>query len=267
MSTTPAQLETTFHQIHTERMQGVPVVNEKLTVKATEFYPWKDYQLGILITPWFMNIMLLPNDTPADNMLLPNDTPADKVADKQDNITHDSPFSKERYKVGATQNHVLPSGSYEFVTGYEESIGFFESCSLFSPMFDFTDQETAELTAKEALLALMNRENIDVESQNPSHEIEKIWPAKEPIPEFTLNADGSEISKNSSLKKVDKKPRKRLSERLKEPSSRRDFLRGSAFREEATVATKKGNGKQTDLQANEQVGEQISEHRVEQKTS
>jgi len=256
MSTTPAQLETTFHQIHAERMQGVPVVNEKLTVKATEFYPWKDYQLGILITPWFMNIMLLPNDTPTNKLL-----------DKQVNPTHDAPSNKESYKVGATKNHVLPSGSYEFVTGYEESIGFFESCSLFSPMFDFTDQETAELTAKEALLALMNRENIDIESQNPSHEIEKIWPAKEPIPEFTLNADGSEISKNSSLKKVDKKPRKRLSERLKEPTSRRDFLRGSAFRGEATVATKEGNGKQTDQQANEQVGEHVVEHIVEQKTS
>jgi [NiFe] hydrogenase assembly HybE family chaperone len=216
-------------------MQDVPVVNEKLAVKATEFYPWKDYQLGILITPWFMNIMLLPNDSSDD-----------KLIDKQVNTTHDVPSNKESYKVGATKNHVLPSGSYEFVTGYEESIGFFESCSLFSPMFDFADQETAELTAKEALLALMNKENIDIESQNPSREIEKIWPAKEPEPEFTLNADGSEISKNITLKKADKKPRKRLSERLKEPSSRRDFLRGSAFREETAVAIEK------EKQANEQ---------------
>lgn len=227
MSTSPTQLETTFRQIHTERMQNVPVVNEKLAVKATQFYPWKEYQLGILITPWFMNIMLLPNDATANNL-----------ADKQVGTNHSTPSNKESYKVGATKNHVLPSGSYEFVTGYEESIGFFESCSLFSPMFDFANQEAAELTAKEALLALMNKENIDVESQNPSHEIEKIWPDKEPIPEFTMNADGSEISKNSSLKKVNKKPRKRLSERLKEPSSRRDFLRGSAFREEATVISK-----------------------------
>ncbi|MCF6190806.1 MAG: [NiFe]-hydrogenase assembly chaperone HybE [Cocleimonas sp.] len=237
MSTSPTQLETTFRQIHTERMQDVPVVNEKLSVKATEFYPWKEYQLGILITPWFMNIMLLPNDAVADN-----------VVDKQVNTNHSTPSNKESYKVGATKNHVLPSGSYQFVTGYEESIGFFESCSLFSPMFDFTDQETAELTAKEALLALMNKENIDVESQNPSHEIEQIWPGKEPKPEFTMNADGSEISKNSALKKVDKKPRKRLSERLKEPSSRRDFLRGSAFREEATVISKQ-KGKQKEQKA------------------
>lgn len=205
MSTSPVQLEYTFRQIHAERMQGVPVVNEKLTVKATEFRTWKNYQLGILITPWFMNIMLLPAGKASDNPI--------------------------KHKVGATQNHVLPSGSYEFVTGYEDSIGFFESCSLFSPMFEFPDQETAELTAKEAFLALMDRGNIDIASQNPSEEIEKIWSGEKPQPTITKNFDGSEISKNHSTKKVNEKPRKRLKERLKEPSSRRDFLRGSAFRD------------------------------------
>ena len=159
-----------------------------------------------------MNIMLLPTDK-----------------------TDDKPVS---YKVGATQNHALPSGSYEFVTGYEDSIGFFESCSLFSPMFDFNDQQTAELTAKEALLALMDRENIDTASHNPSKEIEQIWAGEKPEPETTKNFDGSD--KPSAIKKANKKPRKRLSERLNEPSSRRDFLRGSAFRDEA-AATEKQN--------------------------
>ncbi len=234
MSTTPAQLEATFRQIHTERMQDVPVVNEKLSVKATRFYPWKDYQLGILITPWFMNIMLLPNDKSNE-----------KASNASDTKT---PSSNISYKVGATQNHVLPSGSYEFVTGYEESTGFYESCSLFSPMFDFTDQETAELTAKEALLALMDRENIDTASLNPSKEIEQIWAGEKPQPEITKNFDGSDkpiTDKISSVTKANKKPRKRLSERLKEPSSRRDFLRGSAFRDEAAVPEKQNSEQKT----------------------
>ena len=222
MSTLPTQLETTFRQIQSERMQGIPVVNEKLSVKATTFYPWKDYQLGILITPWFMNIMLLPNDKSAN--------------ENSNNTLSKTPSNKGDYKVGATQNHVLPSGSYEFVTGYEESIGFFESCSLFSPMFDFSDQETAELTAKEALRALMDRENIDTASHNPSQEIEQIWSGEKPQPVITKNFDGSD--KPSAVKKANKKPRKRLSERLKEPTSRRDFLRGSTFRDETATTEK-----------------------------
>ena len=136
-----------------------------------------------------MNIMLLPNDTPAN--------------ENSNNTLSKTPSNKGDYKVGATQNHVLPSGSYEFVTGYEESIGFFESCSLFSPMFDFTDQETAELTAKEALRALMDRENIDTASHNPSQEIEQIWSGEKPQPVITKNFDGSD--KPSAVKKAKKK--------------------------------------------------------------
>lgn len=215
MSTSLTQLEETFRQIHTERMQGVPVLNQKLAVKATRFYPWKKYHLSILITPWFMNIMLLPNDTHFE-----------------DASSKSTDTNSRSYKVGATQNHVFPSGAYEFVTGYEESIGFFESCSLFSPMFEFSNQEMAELTAKEALIALMDRENIDVSSQNPSNEIEQIWAGEKPNPEISKNFDGSDINKNGSTIKENGKQRKPISERLKEPSSRRDFLRGSAFREE-----------------------------------
>ena len=132
-------------------------------------------------------------------------------------------------KVGATKHHQLPSGTYTFVTGYEEAIGFFESCSLFSPMFHFTDQATAELTAKEALLALMNEDNIDTVSQNPSTQIEKIWAGEIPLPESAQPVNQIEIT-NTHHQQADKP----LSERLKEPTSRRDFLHGAIFRDESS---------------------------------
>jgi [NiFe] hydrogenase assembly HybE family chaperone len=193
------KLEATFRKIQTTRMAGVPVINENLIVKAVHFQKWNDHKLGILITPWFMNLMLIPNgDT--------DSTP----------------------KTGTIHQHLFPSGSYDFVAGFEEEIGHYLSCSLFSPMFEFENQEAAELTASEALKAIMNEENIDNTSQNPANEIEQIWHGKLPSPEKTHDFDGSKIEA-----KVEKKePRRKLSERLKEPTSRRDFLRAKAFRAE-----------------------------------
>jgi len=198
------KLEKTFRNIQISRMKGVPVINNELSVKAIHFQEWNDHLLGILITPWFMNLMLIPNG-------------------KTDAIP----------KTGTVHQHVFPSGSYDFVAGFEEEVGHYLSCSLFSPMFEFESQESAELTANEAIKAIMNEDNIDNASQNPAQEIEKMWNGKIPPPEKTHNFDGSKIET-----KVEKKePRRKLSERLKEPTSRRDFLRGKAFREESTVPT------------------------------
>ena len=194
-----SQLEKTFRNIQETRMAGVPVINENLIVKALHFQDWDNHKLGILITPWFMNLMLIPNrDT--------DSTP----------------------KTGTIHQHGFPSGSYDFVAGFEEEIGHYLSCSLFSPMFEFENQEAAELTAIEALKAIMNEENIDTSSQNPANEIEKMWSGEIPTPEKTHNFDGSKIE--PEIEKT--APRKKLSERLKEPTSRRDFLRGKAFRDQ-----------------------------------
>lgn len=199
-----SNLEATFRNIQTTRMEGVPVINNNLDVEAINFQEWNNHQLGILITPWFMNLMLIPN----------GDT--DSIA-----------------KTGTIHQHLFPSGSYDFVAGFEEEIGHYLSCSLFSPMFEFENQEAAELTANEALKAIMNEGNIDTSSQNPANEIEQIWSGKLSPPKKTHNFDGSKIEPE-----VEKSaPRKKLSERLKEPTSRRDFLRGKAFREESAEPT------------------------------
>jgi len=195
-----SQLEETFRHIQKTRMDGVPVINESLVVKALHFQDWNNHKLGILITPWFMNLMLIPNKNTGSTL-----------------------------KTGTVHQHRFPSGSYDFVAGFEEEIGHYLSCSLFSPMFEFENQEAAELTAIEALKAIMNEENLDASSQNPANEIEQMWNGEIPTPEKTHNFDGSKIE--PEIKKP--APRKKLSERLKEPTSRRDFLRGKAFREDA----------------------------------
>lgn len=121
-------LEETFQNIERERMQGVPILNPDLQVKAFGFKRWQTYRLGIMLTPWFMNILLLPQDP------------------------------EQTFQVGAKQTVNLPAGAYEFIVGYEDAIGFYLSCSLFSPMFEFENQAAAEATAEIALLNLLTLE-------------------------------------------------------------------------------------------------------------
>lgn len=142
-------LEKVFNLILKTRMQGIPVVNPALRVDARYLTRWNQYFLGVLITPWFMNLLLLPADTATAQT-----------------------FSQ--LAVGSKQTHPFPSGPYEFIVGEEEGLGRYQSCSLFSPMFDFADQQAALDTAAAVLQELMKQENhekIDMREK----EIAAIW--------------------------------------------------------------------------------------------
>lgn len=134
------KLETVFRDIEIHRMQGMPVCNPVLKVKAIGFQQWGEYYFGVMMTPWFMNLMLIPRD------------PALTI--------QDSPGSKSR--------HAFPSGHFEFVHAKEEALGHFQVCSLFSPMFEFADQETAISTALEVIAGIM--ETQDLGEKEKSHE-------------------------------------------------------------------------------------------------
>lgn len=130
--TTPSilikQLEEAFQEVYEKHMQDMPIINDKLEVKAIGFDSWNDYRLGVLITPWFMNLMLIPRE---------------------------ANLQKHQEKMGEIQTHIFPSGAYEFVTGNDDAFGYYESCALFSPMFDFKDQQSAELAAQAVLKAIV----------------------------------------------------------------------------------------------------------------
>jgi len=120
-------LERIFADIRETRMGGVPVLNHRLDVEVVGMQPWGGYCLAILITPWFMNLMLLPNE--GDDW---SDLP-----------------------LGSTQYHVFPSGLYEFILGDEAGVGRYQMCSLFSPMYGFESQASAVATAEAAMAAIM----------------------------------------------------------------------------------------------------------------
>ncbi len=124
-----ARLETTFAEIYRTRMHDVPIVNGRLTVKAVGFRTHGADWIGILITPWFMNIVLLPGDG-----------------------------REISGQVGDTKSHILPAGRFDFMVSEEAGLGRFLMCSLFSPVLEFSDQKAAEITANAALGAVLQQD-------------------------------------------------------------------------------------------------------------
>lgn len=115
-------LETCFAQIQQQRMVDVPILNTALHVQAVDFQLYQQAWLGVLISPWFMNILYLSDDS---------------------------------LVVGKKIMHRFPAGQFEFTVGYEDALGFYQACSLYSPMFNFDQQTTAVQTAQAALQALL----------------------------------------------------------------------------------------------------------------
>ena len=156
-------LESVFRQIEQERMHDVPVLNSALKVQAVGFMPWETYALGVLITPWFMNLMLIPDPQRTES-------------------------GGELRTPGSKRTLRLPSGSYEFIAGEEQGIGSYEVCSLFSPMFEFADQVNAVATAEAIMLALMDEENQD-ETTMHEETIRQIWEGQEQAHDLADNQD------------------------------------------------------------------------------
>ncbi|MCW8943793.1 MAG: [NiFe]-hydrogenase assembly chaperone HybE [Sedimenticola sp.] len=180
-------LEAVFSLIEQQRMADIPILNSALQVKAVGFISWNEGCFGVLITPWFMNLMLLGVDDGKDH--------------------------KARWP-GEKVSHVFPSGAYEFIVGEEPGIGLYQACSLFSPMLQFHTQALAEETAAAVMDGIMQSEN-RTEISTCSREIEQAWYGETGAAQAET-AESDELGKDSPS----------LSERLDTPLSRRELLTG-----------------------------------------
>lgn len=106
-------------------MAELPLANPALRVEAVGFLPFEGGWAGVLITPWAINLLLLPG--PAAPPL-----PLD----------------------GRARPRRFPSGIYEFHAGHLDSLGHYQSCSLFSPPAQFPDQAAARAVALEVMALL-----------------------------------------------------------------------------------------------------------------
>ncbi|MDE3010070.1 MAG: [NiFe]-hydrogenase assembly chaperone HybE [Pseudomonadota bacterium] len=121
-----AQLEAVFRDIAAQRMQGLPIVNPALDVEAVGFRAWQACQLGVLVTPWTLGLVLLAG---AEGAL-------------------------EELPLGQQRDWQFPSGSYAFMGLQDARLGTCQICPLISPMHEFSCQAEAREVAREVLHAL-----------------------------------------------------------------------------------------------------------------
>jgi len=96
-------------------MADMPLRNPALRVEAVGFRDWEAGRVGVLVTPWCVNLVILPTVT----------NPAGaRGADVR-------------------QSWRFPSGVYEFMGGSEPECGPFQFCSLYSPPGEFCSQDQA----------------------------------------------------------------------------------------------------------------------------
>lgn len=107
-------------------MIGLPVHNDALRIEAVGFRPHDTGYAGVIVTPWCMNIVLLPAD----------------------------PDAPPPGALGSSRSIAFPSGAYSFIAGRMDGVGAVETCSLFSPMDEFDDPEVAKAAAEAAVEGL-----------------------------------------------------------------------------------------------------------------
>ncbi len=136
-----AELERVFRRIGRERMAGLPLLNQALRVEALGFRRNECGWSGILITPWFMNLMLLP----ALGVPWP-------------------PLA-----VGKRRPVSLPAGTFEMQGGEEAELGPYLYCPMFSTMSAFADHEIAREIAREVMGHLFDAATAaEVAKMNPT---------------------------------------------------------------------------------------------------
>ena len=126
MTDTIVKMVRQFETIYVEHMHDLPIVNKALQVEAVGFQEYCSHQLGVLITPWFMNLILLPRvDTWSDS------------------------------KQGDTSSIDFPSRRIEFAVSHDKILGTYLSAVAFRDVVEVSDQATARKLALEILNDLM----------------------------------------------------------------------------------------------------------------
>ncbi len=119
------------------RMAGLAICHPGLQVQAVGFQLWAQDEderplqglLGVLMTPWFMNLVWRADEATSGWSALP---------------------------VGHSRTLNLGAQALPFIGAHEPTLGAYASCSLISPMFQFADQAAAVATAQAVVDTLVN---------------------------------------------------------------------------------------------------------------
>ena len=130
-----AVIEALYQKVYQQQMQGLPICNDDIEVEAVGFHLWQDQWLGIMITPWFTNLLILRQQG--------QHWPEFKLAKGNEKMLS------------------FPAGEIKFTPRFEPELGSYLCCSLVSPMNECPSHQQAVLDAKNALRQL-TQVSIDV---------------------------------------------------------------------------------------------------------
>ncbi len=153
-----ATIEKTFTEIHLENMQGIPILNPAIEIQAVGFQHYQNRVIGVIITPWLMNVVILPAE--------------------------DEDWSG--MELGHKQPHKFPSKTCKFMINHIEGIGSCQTHSLYSPMRDFACHEQALGMAQDFLDTLMIKKEPTEEDKVDEELLGRVMRGEE-TPEINLD--------------------------------------------------------------------------------
>ena len=122
-----AFLEAHYRQLWATQRDALPSPNGRLQVAAIGFSRVDGDWLGVMVTPWFLNLMLLPGGG---------------------NLWGDIPAGQRRYLE-------LACGTVQFIADDDPDLGPYQYCPLIAPVSSVADMATARQAALDAMAAVM----------------------------------------------------------------------------------------------------------------
>lgn len=195
------QLQQTFNTILVDSMQGIPILNPNIRVQALGFHEHEGRILGIIITPWLMNVVLLP-------------------AEGED---------WSHMELGDKRPHEFHGRTYKFMLNEYDGIGLCQTHSLYSPMRAFATHEQAVKVAQEFLDDLKVERELTEEELVDEELLGKVMRGEE-ISDVSLaevNLDDFDVIEPVQVDLQPPKALPELNDKGGKKISRRNFFRGN----------------------------------------
>ncbi|MGE5471930.1 MAG: [NiFe]-hydrogenase assembly chaperone HybE [Bacteroidota bacterium] len=116
-----------YERVWQQRMADMPFVNPALQVAATGFVRCRGDWLGVVVTPWFINLFLLAGGG---------------------ELWDDIAAGERRYVD-------LPCGALQFIADDDPDLGLYQYCPLIAPVMSIADMGVARQAAADAMAAVL----------------------------------------------------------------------------------------------------------------
>ena len=155
-------LEALYRRVHREEMAELAICNPAVEVEALEFKRWEGHWVGAVVTPWFINLLIIRHS--------------------------DEDWPELKLGKGNELAISFPAGTINFTPRFEPELGVYLCCSLVSPMIDYKTHGQARQAALDAIrqltaIPLLNTTDETIQSSNAASAQASIVQQQEPEPE------------------------------------------------------------------------------------